>query len=64
MFGDDIMFDYNRDGKSDYKDQITEMMIINKDAKKQTHLHNNNKKNGSYGCLVFIIIFIVILFFI
>lgn len=60
------MFDYNRDGKKDHKDQIAEMMII--------HIENGRTKNPmrpktpdlksiNWGGLIFSIIIMAILYY-
>lgn len=57
------MFDYNRDGKVDHKDRITEMMLINNKeypAKKTGYTKNTERNKGCYGCVVYILAVITI----
>ena len=59
--GDDIILDYNRDGKIDYKDQINEMIIIEeqeKDEQIPIYLNVHKKENNNLGCFTIIIIII------
>ena len=60
--GSDIIFDYNRDGKTDYKDKVIEMMIINK-KKNDTKTTSTNNEHSGLGCALalFIIIILIIL---
>jgi hypothetical protein len=62
--GGGIIFDYNKDGKIDYKDQLTEMMIINKQQEKEDQVSNNmdslNNKSNLGCCFFFVIIVLAI----
>ena len=59
----DTIFDFNRDGKIDYKDQITEMMIHSdkeSDIKASNYSQVPQKGNIKLGCLFMIIIIFII----